>query len=128
MGGRGSSLSNDYGKDYSSIGQIGNIKILKQNKPGSVSLPLESRTPNRIYAVISKRGNLQGVSFLDEAGMRYKHIDLTRVHFKGEILGQGHIHYGYYHSEKGQRLKFSKAERRTLRIVQAYFRGLKNEK
>ncbi len=61
MGGNGSyaagTTSNEAGRQYKTVGTIGNIQILeKKNPKDSHSLPEESHTPNRVYAEIRSDG------------------------------------------------------------------------
>lgn len=61
MGGNGSfasgSTSSEEGREYKTVATIGEIQILQRKNPkASANLPLESHTPNRIYAEFRKDG------------------------------------------------------------------------
>ncbi len=61
MGGNGSyaagTTNSEAGRQYKTVGTIGNIQILeKKNPKDSHSLPEESHTPNRVYAEIRSDG------------------------------------------------------------------------
>ena len=66
MGGNGSyaagTTNSEAGRLYKTVGTIGNIQIVeKKNPKDSHSLPVESHTPNRVYAEIRADGKDVGI-------------------------------------------------------------------
>ena len=87
MGGRGASYSSykNYGSEYDTLYQWGNIKFIKAsstNKKGSV--PLDTRTKIRVYVVVSENSKgediLKSIAYYDSTGKRYKQVDLNHWH------------------------------------------------
>lgn len=115
MGGRGAAANDEYGTAYRTLAQSGNIKIIKQRSSGSTKTPMESRTPNRIYAVVDRRNRVKSITFHESNGKRYKQIDLTKPH-NGK---KPHVHMGFEHNEGGgTRGKLSKKEKRIVGLTE----------
>ncbi len=104
MGGRGASLGisdkgKRYGAEYKAYGQIGNVKIVKYKDSKSITAPMETMPPNRVYATLDRYNDVKFITFYDANGERSKQIDL-----KGTPHGDldiPHAHYGYEHNENG---------------------------
>ena len=103
MGGRGSFVnvsSGDFnfvlnGQQYVSLGMVDNVKIIEKVRGNtkSVSAPVYSHTPGRIYATV-KRGELKYLSFYDENHHQVKIIDFDHAH--GGV--KPHVHFNMDHS------------------------------
>lgn len=107
MGGRGarSGISKyKYGTEYYSIGQIDNVKFIRQRK-GSLRLPLETRNNNRIYFLLGNDDRLKKIGFYDSEGKQTVRIDVLGKSHKG--VKTPHAHDAYY-DENGF-VKFSDA-------------------
>ena len=106
MGGRGSSSGVsikgiDYGTEYHSVYQSGNIKFLKTNK-GSSSVPMETMTKGRVYVTIGSKNELKSISYYDKNNKRFKQIDITgKPHTVNGKKILPHTHKGYEHQEHG---------------------------
>ena len=102
MGGRGSSSGigdngKRYGTEYRTLAQFGNVKIVKIRE-GSVTAPMETMTPGRIYATVDKNNDIKHITFHDSEGERSKQIDVKGHKHDGK---EQHVHYGFYHDEYG---------------------------
>ncbi len=107
MGGRGASsglgLYRDrhgrivaYGSEFRCILQFRRIKFVTiRDEVESPRVPLETRTPKRIYVLVGKRGQLKAISFYDSKGMKRLQLDLDHKH-KGF---KPHRHTGYDHGD-----------------------------
>lgn len=111
MGGRGASSGMglyrdrygkfvEYGTEYDTILQDGNIKFVKMHNPNdSVRVPEETRTKERIYVTIGKNSDLKSITRYDEDGKKVLQIDLSHAHTSGGVRLQPHSHDGYNHAE-----------------------------
>ncbi len=128
MGGRGAASSAAYGTEHITLLSYENIKFVKKTK-GSQKRPMESRISKRIYVSLNSQNKLQTIAFMDGEGKRYKTIDLSHKHFDKEKIGQGHVHIGMNHAEKGRRLRLSAKEKRMVKTVKRlYWRYLNGSK
>ena len=103
MGGRGSFVkvsSGDFnfvlnGQQYVSLGMVDDVKVIEKVRGNtkSVSAPVYSHTPGRIYATV-KRGELKYLSFYDENHNQVKIIDFDHAH--GGV--KPHVHFNMDHS------------------------------
>lgn len=130
FGGRGASSGMDvkgvpYGTEYSTVLKDGNIKFITKNE-GPVKSPMETMTKGRVYAVISKMGQVQSIVYFDNENKRKKEINLLHGH-KGLNI---HTHHGYEHNEyDGPRgaanltPKEKKMVERVLKIWDNYLEG-----
>lgn len=126
MGGRGASSGlglyrdrtgkfAEYGTEYTTVLQNGNIKFVKMRNPNdSVRVPEETRTKRRIYVTIGKRNEIKCITRYDENGRKCLQIDLTHAHTSGGVRLQPHSHDTYNHAE-GRPL--SSSERRLLNRI-----------
>lgn len=87
MGGRGAywgGISKDFNKrEFDSIGQLGNIKVLKVREGvKNLVLPQYSNTPNTTYYSVNKSGEIKSIGFYRDHKI-VKSIDITSqgVHF-----------------------------------------------
>ena len=109
MGGRGAASSANYGSEYLSVLQKGNIKFLIPTS-GRSKAPLETqfdpkRKPKgRVYAVIDGEGKVSSISYYNsEKKLKSTDIDGHRHIENGVDLGPNHTHLGYIHKENGSR-------------------------
>lgn len=98
MGGRGASSGRsangrDYGTEYTTVFQSGNIKFIKK-LDRKFEAPLETRTRGRVYVTVGG-DRLLAIHYYSAENKREKTIDLTHAH-KGM---QPHVHHGYEHNE-----------------------------
>lgn len=102
MGGRGSSSGmsadkhgnpkNEYGSQYRTVFESGNIKFVTKNTRESETL-METMTAGRVY--VETGGNdLLRIVFFDEGNKRNHVIE------RDKRTGKWHAHNGYFHSEK----------------------------
>ena len=129
MGGRGSSSGfsyddegnplHEYGTQYHTVLESGNIKFVEKNDRHSESL-LETMTNGRVYVIVGGDDTLQVVYF-DTKNKRRKTIDLSHEH-NGE---NPHVHHGYYHNEndgpKGATNLTPKEKRMVARINKLWY-------
>lgn len=98
MGGRGASSGigkngKQYGTEYHTILQEGNIKFVEKNERVSETL-METMTRGRVYVTVG--GNdLLSIMYFDNDNRRIKSIDMDHEHAKMKP----HTHHGYYHKE-----------------------------
>lgn len=107
MGGRGarSGIAKfKYGMEYYSVGQIDNVKFIKQRQ-GSMRLPLETKNNNRIYFLLSNDNVLKKIGFYNHDGKQTVRIDVSGKSHKG--IKTPHAHDAFY-DENGF-VKFSDA-------------------
>ena len=102
MGGRGSSSGvsvkgNEYGSQYHTLLQSGNIKFVEKNTRNSETL-METMTKGRVYVTVGG-DDLLSVTYFNTANKRTKTIDLEHEH-KGM---KPHTHHGYFHAENDSR-------------------------
>lgn len=102
MGGRGASsgisdLGIEYGQEYKTVLKSGNVLFIRSNyvNKKSDATPMETKTKNRVYALIGKNNSVKSVVYFDNNNKRKKQIDLDFPHKK--ILP--HTHHGYFHNE-----------------------------
>lgn len=117
MGGRGSSSGmsvngKKYGTEYKTLAQSGNIKIVAYNG-GASKTPMETMTKGRVYGTVNDKGILKSITYYDKGNKRFKQIDLSHEHHGANP----HAHLGYYHNEKGDRLKLTPSEKKTVERV-----------
>lgn len=115
MGGRGASsgVSNkgkEYGTEYTTLLQSGNIKFVRYNDAGSAKSPMETMTKGRVYVTVNHKNELKSITLYDDDGKRIKQVDLrgTAHMINGEKV-LPHSHVGYEHDEKGTK-KLTKKE------------------
>ena len=90
----------EYGTEYETVLQDGNIKFVKMRNPNdSVRVPEETRSKGRIYVTIGKNGDLKSITRYDEDGKKVLQIDLSHAHTSGGVRLQPHSHDGYNHAE-----------------------------
>ena len=103
MGGRGTKLNvNAYisrgesgmTSEYKKVFQKGNIVFLKQNGDSSVSAPVFSHTPNRIYVTLEK-GSIKTITVYDE----------NRIQVKAIHVGHNNENYVHEHASLNNRGK-----------------------
>jgi len=107
MGGRGSASGTsakgiEYGTEYSTLLQVGNIKFITRNEGGQTA-PLEtmSAAENRIYVTVNKFNQIKAITQYDENGMRVNEIHL---HPHGGMSPHSHPGYDYAHERLTQHL------------------------
>lgn len=103
MGGRGASSGisakgNEYGSQYHTLFQSGNIKFVVKNSRDSEPL-METMTKGRVYVTVGEKRNgekaITSIRYFDEDNKRTKQIDFDHSH-KGV---SPHTHHGYFHNE-----------------------------
>lgn len=105
----------EYGTEYKTVLQDGNIKFVKMRNPNdSVRVPEETRTKGRIYVTLGKKDELKYITRYDDNGRKCLQIDLTHFHMSGSVRLRPHSHDGYNHAE-GRPL--TKTERRLLNNI-----------
>lgn len=82
-----------YGTEYYSVGQVDNVKFIKQRE-GSLRLPLETRSVNRIYFLLDNGGRLKKIGFYDCDGKQSVRIDVLGKSHKG--VKTPHAHDAFY--------------------------------
>lgn len=90
MGSRGQALkTGGFTKiNYHTIIRYNNTRFIVQNDIRSVKAPEMSNSRRAVYAVLSKTGNIQSVSFFNGSRKKYKEIDFIKPH-KGLLP---HVH------------------------------------
>lgn len=84
-----------YGSEFTTVHQSGNIKFIhvtdlsEEPRP-----PLDTRSPDRVYGVLDKKGRVAYIVSYDQQGHRDRQIDLLHTH-EGMMP---HTHTGYYHN------------------------------
>ena len=131
MGGRGARLGKyyinnkkyNYGEEYSTVVEYGNIKFIKKNE-GSANSPLETKTKGRIYALINNDNKIKTISYYDYSGKRFKHIDIIgpshKVNGKKE-LPHTHIAYDTHKGDSNDTRVPSKKELELIDRVQKFW-------
>ena len=105
MGGRGASsgISNKgrkYGTEYTSLLTVDNIKFVRYNLSTASTAPMETMTQGRVYALITMKNEVKSISYYDEAGKRFKQIDIIdQPHIIDGEKVIPHTHHGYNHNE-----------------------------
>lgn len=99
MGGRGASSGisvggNQYGTQYRTLLQSGNIKFVEKNGRAAETL-METMTKGRVYVVVGGGENLQKIVYFDNDNKRKKTVELDHTH-KGL---KEHTQHGYFHNE-----------------------------
>ena len=70
-----------YGSEFKTLLVDGNIKFVTTRNPNdSVRTPKETRTPRRIYVVISEKGKVQSITKYDDKGKKSVQIDIWHPH------------------------------------------------
>lgn len=125
MGGRGSSSGisangKEYGTEYSTVYQSGNIKFVVSNS-GSAKNPIETMTKGRVYAAVNANNEVKSISYYDSSNKRTKTIDLGHYHNKIKP----HTHHGYLHNEndspKGAAKLTTKERKMVERILKLWY-------
>ena len=120
MGSRGASSGTShggksYGSEYYTVLQSGNIKFVKNKGKDSASLPQDTMTNGRVYAVANKNNEIKGIGYYGKNGKLKKQIDVNgKPH---EDLGRTHVHLGYEHASKGSRRLTYKEQPMLERVV-----------
>ena len=120
--GRGNS-GKEYGTEFRTIYQAGNIKYIKYNDANNATVPQITRAKNRIYAVVNAQNNVKFVVFFDKEQKKSKQIDVSGKahHVDGKRLDTPHTHLGYIHDENGTR-ELTPAERKILaRVLRKWY-------
>lgn len=98
----GNPMVGHYGGEYRSIATFntsrGEVKVIKQRNGDNNKKPLETRTPNRIYATVDSDGEINNIYFYDENGKSREEWNI-RGHYHYDM--EKHKHVGYYHAEEG---------------------------
>lgn len=70
-----------YGSEFKTLLVDGNIKFVTVRNPDeAVRTPKETRTPGRIYVVISEKGKVQSITKYDGKGKKGVQIDIWHSH------------------------------------------------
>ena len=78
-----------YGSEFKTLLVDGNIKFVTVRKPDeAVRTPKETRTPGRIYVVITDKGKIQSITKYDDNGKKAVQIDIWHSH--GGIMPHAH--------------------------------------
>ena len=83
-----------YGTEFKTLFTSGNIKFITPTSHESELF--ETRTEGRVYATVTKEGNLKSIYYFDKNLKKVKNIDLTHTH-NGK---KPHVHHGYEHSSE----------------------------
>lgn len=118
MGGRGagSGISNkghQYGTDYKTILQSGNIKFVMKTSKNSETM-METMTKGRIYAYVNEAGKVSNIVYFDNNNKRSKQIDLQKEHDGVKP----HIHHGYLHNENDSKKGYSHLTPKEKKMVE----------
>lgn len=106
-----------YGSEFRCILQFRRIKFVTiRSEVEKPRVPLETRTPKRIYVLVGRKGQLKAISFYDSEGRRRLQIDLDHEHNKHKP----HRHEGYDMHGEGEELRAS--EKRLLTIIERIWR------
>lgn len=66
---------------YSTVYREGELRFVKLNDERmAVKTPEMSNSPGAVYATLSRRGDLQAISFYDSERRKYKEIDFLHYH------------------------------------------------
>ena len=85
-----------YGDEFATLHHDGQIKfVVTKSKSESSRVPSVTRTPGRIYGVITKTGKLASIAQYDHEGKKSVQIDLLHPH--SGIMP--HVHDGYNHAD-----------------------------
>ena len=77
----GNGIPTVYGSEFKTLLVDGNIKFVTVRNPNeAVRTPKESRTPRRIYVVISEKGKVQSITKYDDKGKKAVQIDIWHSH------------------------------------------------
>lgn len=117
MGGRGSSSgissnSSEYGTQYRTILEDGNIKFVNKYNRTSETL-METMTPGRVYVTVGGKDLLQ-IIYFDTTNKRTKTIDLSHTH-DGK---KPHVHHGYEHNENDGKKGYTNLQEKEKRMVE----------
>lgn len=126
MGGRGaasgfSDSGKKYGSEYKTVAQFGNVKVVAI-KNGSVTAPMETMTPGRVYATLDKDNNVKHITFYDAEGERSVQLDVRGHTHQGM---EKHAHMGYTHEEYGTRAPNTKEQKMIDSILTSWERKRK---
>ena len=123
MGGRGASsgrsiTGKEYGTEFETIYQSGNIKFVRYNDSTAAKSPMETMTSGRVYVTLSKDeyGNFfpKYITYYDKHNRRFKQIDISgKPHMIDGKPELPHTHNGYWHDEKGTK-KPNPSERKMI--------------
>ena len=93
-----------YGEEFRSIATFdtsrGEVKVLEQTEAGNNKKPLETKTPNRVYATVGADGHINNIYFYDKDGKSTEEWNIGSHPHYGSYY---HKHIGYYHKEHGGR-------------------------
>lgn len=131
FGGRGSSSGistsgKEYGTEYTTLYQSGNIKFVRYND-GAATSPMETMTKSRVYVTISGRNELKSITYYDKYNKRYKQVDVGHPHRVNNVPTSPHTHEGYIHDEKGTRNLTAKEMKMVERIQKTWYNYLSRE-
>lgn len=101
---KGNPVIGHYGEEFRSLATFdttrGEVKVLETADGGSNKKPLETKTPNRIYATVNSDGHINNLYLYDENGLSKEEWHIGgHLHYGSKY----HMHIGYYHSEGGGR-------------------------
>lgn len=134
MGSRGSvsgirddgSPAPKYGTEFRKVAQTGEIMFIKSNKTDAkgnevVTVPMETKSRGRIYAVLDKENDVKHLAFYDlETGERIKQIDLKGAQHNKMLP---HRHRGVDHDEGGTNDFFTPNELKVMERVQRFWKA-----
>ena len=83
-----------YGSEFTTLHIAGDVKFVTTTTD-NVRTPMETRTPGRIYATISRSGEIAAITTYDSNGVKAVQIDLLQPH-RGL---SPHAHDGSNHAE-----------------------------
>ena len=70
-----------YGSEFKTLLVDGNVKFVTTRNPEeSVRTPKETRSPGRVYVVISEKGKVQSITKYDDNGKKAVQIDIWHSH------------------------------------------------
>lgn len=70
-----------YGDEFRTLHKVGDVKFVTVRNPNeSVRVPMETRTPGRIYATVTDAGDVTSISSYDKRGIKQLQIDLLHLH------------------------------------------------
>lgn len=98
---------------YVTVGTFEGAKIITPTKKGSYSLPMMSHSPNAIYILKNKRGQLKSLGIYNEKRELVKSFDLSHEHINynkegtiKEMLKKGIVHVHNYRGGRQNNVRY----------------------
>ena len=85
-----------YGSEFTTLHIAGDVKFVTMaDNLESVRTPMETRSPGRVYATVTKGGDVSAIATYDSNGVKKTQIDLLHKHQK--LVP--HVHDGRNHAD-----------------------------